>query len=58
MLLDKEILLINVGELKLFNKSDFIDNYIYVVFDEKLVAMVRQKSIVQATKNLFGVELN
>jgi hypothetical protein len=56
--LDKETLLINVGELKLFNKSDFIDNYIYVVFEEKLVAMVRQKSIVQATKNLFGVELN
>jgi hypothetical protein len=41
----------------MFNKSEYVDNYIFYVFEDKIVAMAHQKSILQSIKYLFGFTL-
>ena len=52
--MEKEVLFVHENEQKLFNKAEYVDNYIFFVFEDKIVAILRQKSILQQTKHLFG----
>jgi hypothetical protein len=56
-LLQSEILFVFSSEQKYFSKSEYVDNYIFFIFEGKILAVVRQKSILQSTKYLFGYAL-
>jgi hypothetical protein len=57
-LLAKEILLLYDNEQKYLSKSDYVDVYLFYLFEDKICSLLRQKSILQSTRLLIGFDLN
>ena len=55
--IEKEVLLFRDQNNKYFNKNDTVDNYIFVMQDDKLVSFIKQKTNSQSIKYLFGYDI-
>lgn len=55
--IDKEVLLFRDQNNKYFSKNDTVDNYIFVMQDEKIVSFLKQKTNSQSIKYLVGYDI-
>lgn len=51
-------MLIHENEQKYFNKSDSVDNYVFVMNHDKIVMLLRQSTNAQPIKYLIGYGVN
>lgn len=55
--IEKEVLLFRDQNNKHFSKNDTVDNYIFVMQDDKIVSFIKQKTNSQSIKYLVGYDI-
>ena len=55
--LKKGILLLHEDEIKYFNKNDYQDNYIIVMFEDRIVGLMKQIINVMSGKYFYGYDV-